>query len=136
MCSSDLTTIGASTPTCALAARLALRTGDRARHDRIVAMLTLPGGASDVDLALLEGTRHAVDGRVPDAIERFRWRIETARSYGLRFGVAWAGLAMAEALPPDTPGLATVVAETRAILDDLGAVMLLRRLDAVAPSAA
>lgn len=121
---------GRELTSAATAARLAARLGDRAAYERIVGALDLPGGASELELELARATLDAVDGRTAAATERFRRATEQARTLGLRFVIAWCGLAMAEALPAGTPGLDVAVVEARAILDELGATLLLRRLDA------
>ncbi|HEX9044798.1 MAG TPA: adenylate/guanylate cyclase domain-containing protein [Candidatus Limnocylindrales bacterium] len=113
--------------------RVALRRGDRALFERCLARLAGgPGGAVDIDHTALRACAAAADGRTAEALTLFRSSIDAYRERGLRFDVALAGLAMAEALPVTDATVRAAVDDARAIATELGATRVLERLNEAA----
>lgn len=90
-----------------------------------------PGGAADHHLEVLHAGIAVLEGRRDDAVTMYRAALSGYRSFGLRFSFALAVLDMATFLGLDDPAVRSVIDEGRAILEELGARMLLERLDAL-----
>jgi hypothetical protein len=92
------------------------------------------GGVSDHMIEELRAGIAAVDGRRDEAVQLYRAALAGFRAFGTRFNLALTVLDMATLLGPDDPAVTAVVEEGRAILTELGARLLLDRLDeALAP---
>jgi class 3 adenylate cyclase len=102
----------------ATASRLAVATTDAARIAHALALLDLVAG-----------------GDPARSVERMDAAAGVFRAYGVRFQLAYARLDRA-VFAPSLPGAEEAAAEARSILEELGAVTLLERLDAVHPAAA
>jgi hypothetical protein len=90
-----------------------------------------PGGAADHHLDVLHAGIAVLEGRRDDAVSLYRSALAGYRSFGLRFSIALTVFDMATLLGPEDPAVRSVMDEGRAILEELGARMLLDRLDAL-----
>ena len=89
------------------------------------------GGAADHHLEVLHAGIAVLEGRRDEAVTVYRSALSGYRSFGLRFSFALAVLDMATLLGMDDPAVRSVIDEGRAILQELGARVLLERLDAL-----
>jgi tetratricopeptide (TPR) repeat protein len=89
-----------------------------------------PGGIVDDDLATLRAGIAALEGRVGEALGLYRSALTGYRDAGCRFDVALVILDMAVLIGAGEPAVRAVIPEGRAILEELGALSLVARLDA------
>jgi tetratricopeptide (TPR) repeat protein len=110
--------------------RAALHAGDLASARRVATTLQpSQGGACDADLAALLAGIDAVEGRIPEALERYRNALSTYREMGLPFDVAMTALDMVALVGAGETAVAAAAEEARATFMTLGAKPLLARLD-------
>ncbi|HUQ43080.1 MAG TPA: adenylate/guanylate cyclase domain-containing protein [Candidatus Limnocylindria bacterium] len=110
--------------------RFALHAGDVEVATRVLAIVGIgSGGATEHDLELLRAGLAALEGRRDDALALYRAGLAGRRASGERFGTALAIFDMAVLLGPDDPAVRAVMDEGRGILEELGARLLLDRLD-------
>jgi hypothetical protein len=114
----------------AMVGRFALYAGelDIARH-LLELVADQYGGVIDLDLADLRAGIAALEGRTGDALALYRAALAGYREAGCRFDVALTILDMATLVGSDDPAVRSTIPEGREILESLGAVMLLERLD-------
>jgi hypothetical protein len=118
--------------TTAIAARAALWSHDRDALSADLAQLDQSGEfgrtVEATRLALRAGLA-ALDGREADAVAMYREARRTFTELDLPWNIALIGLDMAQTLPHDLPEAVEARAESRRILERLGAKALLDQLD-------
>ncbi len=95
-----------------------------------------PGGIVDDDLVTLRAGMAALEGRVGESLGLYRSALTGYRDAGCRFDVALVILDMAVLIGAAEPAVRAVIPEGRAILEELGALSLVARLDAAEASSA
>jgi class 3 adenylate cyclase/tetratricopeptide (TPR) repeat protein len=108
------------------------RQPDVARRVLVVAG-TGSGGVADHDIEVIRAGIEALEGRRDEAVALYRAALAGYRAYAVKFELALAVLDMATFLGPDDPAVRSVIDEGRSILEDLGARLLLDRLDDLGP---
>jgi len=114
--------------------RASLWSGDGAGLRRALDELIRSGAhgpALEAERMLMRGTSAALDGRRAEAAADLRSARTALRDLGLAFDEALIGIDMVVALGPNDPDAQDAAAESRRILDGLGAVPYLARLDAL-----
>lgn len=117
-----------------LAARCALWTGDREGLAADLAFLDRSGEYGRMVEAIrasLHAGLDALDGNDTDAVRVYREARRTLAELDLPWSLALVGIDMAHCLPIDLPDVADARAESRRILERLGAAAPLRLLDEV-----
>ena len=118
--------------TTAIAARAAVWSHDRDALSADLAQLDQSGEfgrtVEATRLALRAGLA-ALDGREADAVEMYREARRTFSELDLPWNLALVGLDMAHCLPHDLPEVVEARAESRRILERLGAKALLDQMD-------
>jgi hypothetical protein len=94
------------------------------------------GGVQSHEIDAVRAGLAALEGLRDEAVELYRSALAGYRNFGTKFLVALTVLDMATFLGPDDPVVAGVLDEGRAILEELGARLLLDRLDALEADAA
>jgi class 3 adenylate cyclase/tetratricopeptide (TPR) repeat protein len=94
------------------------------------------GGVVDHDLATMRAGIAAREGRAGEALGLYRSALAGYREAGCRFDVALVILDMAVLIGPADPAVRALIPEGRKILEELGAVPLLARLDVAEASTA
>jgi class 3 adenylate cyclase/tetratricopeptide (TPR) repeat protein len=88
-----------------------------------------PGGVANHEIETIRAGIDAIEGRRDGAIALYRSALAGYRAFGTRFNVALAVIDMATFHGPDDPAVRPLVDEARGILEELGARLLLDRLD-------
>jgi class 3 adenylate cyclase/tetratricopeptide (TPR) repeat protein/ribosomal protein L40E len=118
-------------------ARYALHAGQLDRAQRALdAVGEGGGGIGDHDIGMVRAGLAALEGRHADALALYRAVLAGYREFGVKFDVALTILDMMAFLGADEPAVAALVPEARDTLDDLGARLLLERLDDLVAAAA
>ena len=89
------------------------------------------GGALEAERVLIGAAIAGLEGRTAQAAADYRTGRRAIRDLGLAFDEALIGIDMVVALGPSDPDAREAAAESRRILDGLGAVAYLARLDAL-----
>ena len=120
----------ASVEDFSMVGRFALHAGRLDVARQMVQQIGSPfGGVVDHDLASLEAGIAAVDGRTSDALALYRSALAGYREAGCRFDVALTILDMATLIGPAESAVQSSIPEGREILESLGALPLIERLD-------
>ena len=130
------TAIGGTAPTYyGLAARAAAWAADLDQLNEIAGALRslgVHGPAHHASLRTMEAATAALEGRRADAVSAYLDALRRWRDLGASFEVALCGLDFVTLVSPLDGDVEAALAEAREILERLGAVVLLERLDAAA----
>jgi hypothetical protein len=118
-----------------MAAHLAAWTHDQATLEELsarVRQIGHHGATAEALLLTIEGALAALRGSTGEALATYGRAIEAWRALGVRFHEALTGLDIASLLDRANPDVQAAVANSRAILTQLGARPFLERLEAEA----